>query len=337
MKNNFIPPPNLSNSTGDERKIGVEFEFAGINLPEVADIIQKRYGGNIQTISTFAIEITDTRLGKFGIELDAQLIRDKKYEALLKKVGINLSKLKKKKEIEDILAEIASAIVPFEIVSPPVPFSKLPDLNLLVDDMRDKKAEGTGTSFLHAFGLHLNPEIPEIHVNTILNFLKSFIVLEDWIRKDADIDLSRRITPFIDDFDVAYKLLILNSEYTPDMSQFIDDYLKNNPTRNRPLDLLPLLEFIDKEKVQDIIDDDLTSARPAFHYRLPDCNIDQNEWSIAVEWNRWVLVEKLATDTDSLKKLSVEYLTMHKNELFGFKSKWIRKVHRWIYNVYREA
>jgi len=333
MPKEFIPPPVLTNQKGEERSVGVEFEFAGVEIPEAAEILKNRFGGVIKAISTYEYSLIGSELGDFKVELDARLFLDKTYEKLLKKVGIDLSKLKKKKELEDVLTDIASTVVPFEIVTPPVPFSRLPDLDLLVDDMREKKAEGTGTSFFHAFGLHLNPEVPDLKTETLLNTLRAFVLLQEWIRLDSEIDLSRRITPFIDDYSTAYKNLIITTSYTPDTEKFIDDYLRFNPSRNRPLDMLPVFEFIDNDRVKKVINDGLTSARPAFHFRLPNCKIDEANWSLAVEWNRWVLVEILANNKIALNSLCREYQSMQKKELFGFKKKWIKRIHKWVYHV----
>lgn len=333
MSKEFIPPPILKNHRGEERSVGVEFEFAGVELPEAAEILKNRFGGVIKAISTYEYSLIGSELGDFKVELDARLFLDKTYEKLLKKVGIDLSNLKKKKELEDVLTDIASTVVPFEIVTPPVPFSRLPELDLLVDDMREKKAEGTGTSFLHAFGLHLNPEVPDLKTETLLNTLRAFVLLQEWIRLDSEIDLSRRITPFIDDYSTAYKNLIITVSYDPDIEKFIDDYLRFNPSRNRPLDMLPVFEFIDIDRVKKVIDDGLTSARPAFHYRLPNCKIDEENWSLAVEWNRWVLVEILANNKIAMNSLCREYQSMQKKELFGFKKKWIKRIHKWVYHV----
>jgi hypothetical protein len=48
--------------------------------------------------------------------------------------------------------------------------------------------------------------------------------------------------------------------------------------------------------------------RPAFHYRLPNCMVDEPHWTVAREWNTWVAVERLAADAGRLEELSREYL-----------------------------
>jgi hypothetical protein len=48
-------------------------------------------------------------------------------------------------------------------------------------------------------------------------------------------------------------------------------------------------------------------ARPTFHYRLPNCDIDEVTWSPAQEWNRWVFVERLGADRTQLNQLSSRF------------------------------
>ena len=51
------------------------------------------------------------------------------------------------------------------------------------------------------------------------------------------------------------------------------------------------------------VNDERVKARPTFHYRLPDCRVNEPGWSVADAWNRWVYVESLAADTDLLAEL----------------------------------
>ena len=45
-------------------------------------------------------------------------------------------------------------------------------------------------------------------------------------------------------------------------------------------------------------------ARPAYHFRLADSRVDEPDWTLAFEWNRWVLVERVADDADLLAHLA---------------------------------
>jgi hypothetical protein len=89
---------------------------------------------------------------------------------------------------------------------------------------------------------------------------------------------------------------VLAPNYAPSVSQLIDDYLKHNPTRNRGLDLLPLFAHLDKDRVTRAVDDDRVSARPTFHFRMPDSRVDDPRFRITEQWQAWLEVERLACD-----------------------------------------
>ncbi|WP_238578863.1 amidoligase family protein [Inquilinus limosus] len=88
--------------------------------------------------------------------------------------------------------------------------------------------------------------------------------------------------------------------YRPDRAGLIDDYLAANPTRDRGLDLLPLLLSLDPERVRARLPYEKIAPRPVFHYRLPQAHPGEPGWSIAQDWNCWVEVERLAADGDRL-------------------------------------
>jgi len=322
----YLNPPHLKNSTGEERTVGYEFEFTGIEIAEVASMVIELYGGKIKKISTYEIEVHDTDFGTFKLELDAQLLRDKKYEKLLQAVGIDIKDIRDIDGKEKRLMEMAATIVPYEIVTPPIPISRMDALDLLVDKLKEKKVKGTGSSFLYAFGMHINPEVPSGDVKSILNHLRACVMLDPWIREEADINMSRRITPFIDPYSENYIRHILDPGYSPDLKSFIEDYFEFDNSRNRVLDLLPLFLHLDEKTTTSMIEEELTSSRPTYHYRLPDCSFEKKEWTPALEWNRWVQVERLADDEDRLEQLSRYWLKLSNNSIIGFKTKWIEKM-----------
>jgi hypothetical protein len=325
----FKTPPITQNASGEERRVGYEFEFTGVEMDEASEIIKSLYGGEIHQISTYEYEVKETDLGSFKLELDAQLLRDKKYEKVLKTLGIDLSKLKSIDSIEDSLKEMASSVVPFEIITPPIPISKMNELNRLVDELRRHKVKGTGSSFIYAFGLHLNPEIPDSSAESLLNHLRAYVMLDPWIRKDAKINLSRRITPYINEYEDKYILYILNPGYEPTLEELITDYFKFKNSRNRPLDMLPVFMHLNEELTSSLIKDELTSSRPTFHYRLPNCSLEDKSWSLSDEWNRWVMVEKMASDKQELNQYSRAWLKMKRKTLIRFETKWIKLIIRW--------
>ena len=102
---------------------------------------------------------------------------------------------------------------------------------------------------------------------------------------------------------------MLDPSYAPDEDALIGDYLEANPTRNRALDMLPVLATLQEERVLAAAkESENVKARPTFHYRLPNCLIDDRSWSFGVEWNRWVEVERLAADEARMRVVADELL-----------------------------
>lgn len=333
MSEEFITPVRTTNAMGEERSVGFEFEFTGVEMEDSASMLLMLYGGEIEQLSTFEFKVTNTKFGDFGLELDAQLLREKKYEKFLRNIGIDLSRFEGQDTVEDSLKELASSVVPYEIITPPIPLSEMTEITALVDELRKLKAKGTGSSFVYAFGLHLNPEIPDDSTETLLNYLRAYVLLDPWIRKEIAIDVSRRLTPFINRFEDDYLQHILNPDYHPSQTEFIEDYFKFGNSRNRPLDLQPLFMCLNEELTSKLVEDTLTSSRPAFHYRLPNCSPEDESWTLAAEWNRWVLVEILAEDEDSLIKYCKLYLKMKRETMIRFDAKWIELMDRWVQDV----
>ena len=73
--------------------------------------------------------------------------------------------------------------------------------------------------------------------------------------------------------------------------------------------MLPVLAHLDHDRVMNQLEDAaLVKPRPAFHYRLPNCMIDEPQWRLAREWNLWVMIEQLANDPIRLAQMSRDYL-----------------------------
>jgi len=104
-------------------------------------------------------------------------------------------------------------------------------------------------------------------------------------------------------------------KYTTETSlpEIVDDYLQYNPTRNRGMDMLPLFKFIDKDRVLNGVKDERVNARPTFHYRLPNCEIEKPEWQLSRSWNIWCVVEHLAADSAGLTQMIEQWFAYEDN------------------------
>ncbi len=295
-------PPRPHTAAGKPRRMGIEIEFSGLGMERISDIIREVLGGELDPQSKYEYFLRNASLGKFsgdfGIELDS---------AYMKKLGREQDPDAEVDDLdnlaESVISLIAEQVVPFEVVSPPIPLPEVWRMNTVIQKLRESGARGTRQAPLYAFGLHLNPELPDLECATVLAYLRAFLCVFDWLVKRSEVDLSRRITPYIDPFPKAYMQLLLDAEYAPDINQLIDDYLEYNPTRNRALDMLPLFRHIDEDRVLAAVDDDRINARPTFHYRLPNCQIDEPNWGLIHAWRDWLQVEALAADPERLQAL----------------------------------
>jgi hypothetical protein len=302
----FDLPPVVRNARGAVRRAGFEFEFAGVGLKAAAIIVQHVFGGRTVVQGTFAREVRDTRFGHFSVEIDSSLLKERRYERALNELGLDPATLDRA-GLERNLVRVFSRLVPFEIGTPPIPVTELAPLEELRRLLRQNGARGTRASLLYAFGLHINPEIPAEDPGALLNYLRAFLLLYPKLKRHGEVDVARRLSPYINPFPEAYARLVLSDGYPArDFGRLIDDYLEHNPTRNRPLDLLPVLAHLDRERVTTRLarqDLRLVKPRPAFHYRLPNCQVDEPDWTVAREWNSWVEVERLANDPERIGQL----------------------------------
>lgn len=319
--------PEITNTArGDQRKVGLELELAGIEIEKVAEIVQSLYGGEINKKHRYYFEISDSELGNFRVELDARILRKMANRDIFKKWGTELEEESIRKSLEDAVDKLAKTVVPLEVVMPPISLKELHRLEDLRERLQKNKAEGTRTSFVHAFGMHINIEAPDLKTETLLNYLRSFLILYPWLLEVLEIDFSRRITPFVDPFSQKYVVKILEPSYAPDQEQLIRDYVEFNPTRNRPLDMMPIFARVNKELIYPVMKGRKNDPRPTFHYRLPNSRIDDPEWRFEDEWNLWLEIEKLAEDKEMLHKLSRLYVTRKEETVISFRKEWATTV-----------
>jgi hypothetical protein len=324
-------PPHTTDHEGNPRTIGIEAEFSGLTLEEIAATVIDTFGGELEQGSRYRCKVVGHRFaecGPFRIELDASLLKDERLGETLGKLGIRSGDLSDM--IERLVERSALHVVPMEVVTPPLPLDRLPELEELRKALLRKAVKDTHSAWFHAFGLHLNPAVPSVRSGDLRDLLQAFLLLYDWLVERLKVDRARQLTPFIAPFPGSYQKLILDPGYDPDLASLIDDYLRHNATRNRPLDMLPLFTWLDRERVLAAIDDGLTTARPAYHYRLPNCNIADPEWTFAREWNHWVVVENLAEDKQLLQRMTTQWAYRHNHPLEHWLEQVRQAVGRWF-------
>jgi hypothetical protein len=294
----FRRPPWLHNAEGRTRTVGVELEFAGLTAEASARALAEGLGGTVVEEDPHAFTVRGSALGNISIELDSRYLHPDKYP-FLGGVGAKLASW---------IGSAVSYVIPCELVTSPVPIDQIHLVDRATEVLRRAGGKGTQDGAFFAFGLHFNPEAPRLDVGTIASFLKAFVLLNAWLRRQVAPDPTRDLLGFADPFPDEYVRRLASRDYCPDIPTFIDDYLIANPTRNRDLDMLPLLLFLDERRVRAVLPNEKIGKRPTFHYRLPDARVSDPGWSIAPDWNRWVSVERLAADPERLERLGNAYL-----------------------------
>ncbi len=316
----YRQPARLMNSEGEIRKVGFELEFSGVTLDDTANALNQKLNGKIiyQTEAELVLELPS--VGKLTVELDWSFLKRKAAESAEKG---------EREEWLKPLSQAAGLLVPVEVVCPPVAIDKLERLDALVDILRELGAQGTEESLIAAYGVHINAEIPELDAGCMHAYLKAFSLLQWWLVEAHEVNTARKISPYIGLYPEAYVVELLEMA-APDMDALFASYLDHNPTRNRALDMLPLLAEIDETRVHEAVGDAKVNARPTFHYRLPNCQIEHQEWSLADSWNLWCVIEALASSGEDLDELGRAFLDARLPVIGVNRKSWVEFVDAWL-------
>ena len=289
MSNAFPPLPRACDADGKPRLCGVEIEFAGLTETAAARCVQATLGGETEDAGPHDVIVRGTELGKIAVELDT-VLRKTALPGL--QSGLDL----------------ARGLVPVEIITEPVAPGDMPRLNTLCAALRREGALGSRDGLLLGFGVHLNPAVTAMDDPYTCDTVLAYGLVEDWLRMAFEIDGTRRLLPFVDPWPRGLVDDLAAARATT-LDEVRSVYAAHTQSRNHGLDLLPLLKQHDERAYEWAFDlRDKTSARPAFHFRLPDCRIDEASWSLAEPWKMWLLVERAADNAALLDALCAAWL-----------------------------
>jgi len=299
----FFPLPDHAGQSSARRKTGIEIEFAGLSVGEAAQVVQNLWGGTISPVDERDLKVKGGRLGEVKVELDISL---------------------QKKWAEDLAAQALGGLVPVEIVTAPLAQENLREVDHLVGELRKAGALGTRARLAYGFGLHLNPELPGPDGAGLVEVARAYAFLEDWLRHCDPIDPARRVLPFVDPWPAALKDALAQAKGWS-VAQLARTYAALAPSRHYGLDLLPALQHLQPDALEPVPQAHLKGARPTFHYRLAEARLDEADWSIAYEWNRWCLIEAVAADAPTLEDLAQRWQD-HRAGLLPRGSDWAAQV-----------
>ena len=321
----FPLPEITTTDDGSTRRVGVEIELSGITPDAISRCVVDAFGGRVEEISRYELRVADTAFGDFIVELDFSYLKELAKAQKAEGDTADIERL-----ATELLGDIAANVVPHELVSPPLPVTELYRLEPVVEALRAAGAKGTSDAPHFAFGVHFNPELPALDAATVLAYFKAYLCLHDWLSARGETDWARRVTPHIRPFPRDYCKAVLAPDYWPTLAVFTEDYLRANPTRNRALDMLPLLAWFDEATVQRAVRDDRVKKRPTLHYRLPNSDIGDAHWNLRDAWGDWLQVEALASERARLDALCQRYLTHLGSLLPDWIKPWKHQVAAWL-------
>ena len=289
----FPALPVDSTADGDPRRTGVEIEFSGLSASEAARIAAQTLGGTVRSSGENGWTVEGSEVGTLDLYLDTALRHA--TDSPIKRIGLDIGK----------------ELIPVEIVTEPLTRQDLPRLDRLRSALREAGAEGTRKGVTYGFGVHLNIGIASTDAAGITAPLIAYAVTEAWMRRVQPIDLSRQVLPFTDPYPTRLVRALCQAGFVSP-TDAMDIYLEHANSRNYGLDMLPIFAWLESDRVDVATGgESAVKGRPAFHFRLPDCQIDDADWSIRAEWDRWLLVETIAQDTALLDRLMREWDAAH--------------------------
>src|SRR6476661_9022249 len=119
----LLLPPILTTADGRMRTVGIEIEFVGPSAEAAARALMSRVGGLLCEDDPHAYTVRGSRIGDFCVALDSRLVHPPKGDHPLGSVLPQLAAW---------FGSAASALIPCELVTAPIPIDRLGEIDPLV-------------------------------------------------------------------------------------------------------------------------------------------------------------------------------------------------------------
>lgn len=310
--------PRPLTEQGRPRRVGIELEFGGLPEDRAAQLVRSVAGGTLTESADSRWEVHSPHFGTCEVYLDTRFRDDVKNT--VGEGGVDLARL----------------VVPVELVTEPFDPERLPQFDAVVRALRDAGAIGSRHGLLLGFGVHLNVEIAEASSTHLWRTVTACALIEADLRRMAGVDLSRRVLPFVAPYPDALVDDLARRE-PGSLEALIDTYLTHAPTRNHGLDMLPIFAHLAPDLVDGRLTDGTeTKPRPAYHFRMPDCRIDEPGWSILAPWSMWLAVECLAAAPELFDRLRRERIDWSESPALQ-RGRWSTRLRRILDDTDMEA
>jgi len=290
----------LKQAGASRGRIGVEIEFARLSAHEAARAIVAApgVGGTVVIDGPHAAHIEGGALGGAKVELDTRFANPPEEGG-----GDYLNEFMEALDMRDMAADAVSHILPVELSTPPVPEEDFAVVESAIVALREAGGVGTKESPFAAYGLHLNVELIPEDPQRAVRVCAAYAFAEEWVRWRVAPDMMRRATPYVDPYPVLFTfgLSVGFDGREPPLGSFISLYGRWCPTRNHGLDMWPLLGWLDKKAASRATMHKIKGPRPAFHYRLPNSDLEDPDWSPRADLVLWRSIERIGDDPERLE------------------------------------
>lgn len=285
---------------GAIRRVGVEMAFGALEPRGAARDIVGLHGGEERELGPNRLAVLDSGIGDFEIRWGPEIPTMQSATSETRRMT---------RTAVEKLATVAGPTAPCEIVCPPTSFRDLGIIDQLFDHLRREGRTGKAEDIPVPLGFELGVDAASLDHGDILAVLRAWCLMCDWLRQDYAPTDMQDIIVFPEPFDLDYRKLVLDPDYRPGMKALADDYITANPTRNKELDLLPLLCHLKPAIVRKKQKGPPVTPRPIFCYRLPRAGLARGGGIVTDEWNRWVEVEALAANPGRLRRMAEAFLS----------------------------
>ncbi len=176
----FRSPPRPLREDGTPRRVGVEIEFTGPSARIAAAALAAGLGGRLAEEDPHAFRLEGTSLGDLRVELDLRAAHPQRRmtePGALPRLPVRAAGRS--------LAALLGPVVPRELITGPLAFDRLPEVDRLAALLHGAGGRGRGAVLLGSLGLHFNVEPPDLTAATLTGLLKAYLRSEPQLRRET--------------------------------------------------------------------------------------------------------------------------------------------------------
>jgi hypothetical protein len=219
---------NIFFQPDDRTRTGIEVEFAGMTPEKAASVVARAIGGKIVKRTT-PIKTTVDRILADGTKVYKEALMT---HYIIEGSRIGEVDLKPENNQTSDFEDLDLSKVIVELVTEPIRYSQIPDLQRALNALR--AAGATGTSPTTAVSAQVNAEIAEggyekaisqNNIDSVVNLLRAYMKPEHrkMIREHLRAPEIRQ--PFVGDYSPGFMTKLLNPSYRPTARELYDDYI----------------------------------------------------------------------------------------------------------------